>query len=549
MGQIEFNQTKYESGCQCPKKLWIDLYGDADLKEKFETNNLIEEGKRTKEVAKKMFKKYVTAQVPEIFEAGIGGCDIATMNFLLDDEVKVIYDALFEYKYCYARCDIIKKNRNQLELYYVKASTTVEPRFIDEMAYQYYIISSLGYKIKKAVLISINDEYVRGNKLSLKELFVETDFTDVVAFNSKNVEEQIEIYRNVLEKDEEEPEMDLGMHCFLPFECPYFEHCKKCHNVPEMSIFEIPRQRKTTSVKFYKDGITTLKQALEIELSKPVEKQNVGKIVFLRQETGDKVKDYICRSDLAVFLDSLYYPLYFLDFETFSQAVPSFKGQKPYEQVPFQYSLHYIPKKGGPVHHKEFLAQEGIDPRKDLAKQLCEDIPEDACVLAYNMSFEKNVILRLSEQFGEYADKLLTIHEHIDDLMIPFAKRWYYSYDMHGSYSIKKVLPALFPDDPQLNYANLNTVHKGDEAMLEFKRLSEYDPIKRLEVREALLRYCELDTFAMVRIYFELERVVAEEIEPSEEKKAKMASKEAKRKKRKIKVITNEDVIQDNPQS
>ena len=114
---------------------------------------------------------------------------------------------------------------------------------------------------------------------------------------------------------------------------------------------------------------------------------------------------------------------------------------------------------------------------------------------------------------------------------------------MHGSYSIKKVLPSLFPGDPALDYHNLNVVHKGDEAMLEFKMLPKYDDAKRLEVREALLRYCELDTFAMVRIYLEIERVVQEEIGPSEEKKKKHASKAAKRKK---KTITNQDVIQDN---
>lgn len=556
-----FSTSKYGSGCQCLKKLWIDVNGDKDLKVPFETNNLIEEGRRLKVAAREYFgKNYIVipdmydrmeidkfySRFPEAFSKGVNvGLELAVMRTkdALDcKDNKVICNGVFYHEGCYCVCDMLKRNRNGFNLYYVKAATAVEERFMDDLAFQFYILTSLGYNIKKVFLMTINSEYVRGKTLKLKELLFVSEFTGVIDAKSKEVADKIlECKVTLLKK--EEMDMDVGMHCFKPYPCPYFAHCKQCNGIPERSVFEIPRIRKTNAVEFYEQGIVTLNQALELELDKPIEKQNVSKIVFLRQETGDKVKDYICRSDISSFLATLYYPLYFLDFETFTEAIPSYEGQRPYEQVPFQYSLHYIPKRGGSVHHIEFLAKEGTDPRAEIAKSLCENIPKNACVLAYNMSFEKGCIMRLSDYLPEYSEKLNIIHAHIDDLMIPFQKRWYYRYDMHGSYSIKKVLPSLFPDDPALNYANLKTVHKGDEAMMEFKMLPTYDEEKRKEVREALLRYCELDTFAMVRIFFELEKVSSEEIEPSEGKKKKVMEKN---KKRKQKVITNADVIQDN---
>ncbi|MCQ2978301.1 MAG: DUF2779 domain-containing protein [Clostridia bacterium] len=542
MNNKRFNKTNFCSGCQCSKKLYIDINGPEELQVPFEDTNLVEESRRTKAAAANYFgKKH--AVVDEIKGVGIEKASIETGLFMLEKDVRIITDACFEYDGCYAVCDIVKKfGRDMVNLYLVKATTKVEERFIDELAFQWYVAEGAGCKINSASVFIIDENYERGARLSLKKLFVLTDFTNEVKERLKSVKDDLDRFRERI-ANEDEPDVDLGLHCFKPFACPYFSYCKEQHGVPERSIFEIPLQRKTTSVKLYQDGITTLSQALDLELAKPIEKQNVGKIVFLRQETGDKTKDYICRSDLSVFLSGLYYPLYFLDFETFTEAVPSFKGQKPYEQIPFQYSLHYIPKRGAPVHHKEFLAQEGTDPRELLAKQLCEDIPEEACVTAYNMSFEKNVIKRLSDQFPQYSQKLDIIHAHIDDLMIPFQKRWYYKYDMHGSYSIKKVLPSLFPGDPALDYHNLENVHRGDEAMLQYKLLPTYSQEQRLIMRNSLLRYCELDTFAMVRIYFELVRVAEEEIQPSEEKKKKYENKNARKKKHKV--ITNADVIQD----
>ena len=179
----------------------------------------------------------------------------------------------------------------------------------------------------------------------------------------------------------------------------------------------------------------------------------------------------------------------------------------PYEQIPFQYSLH-VEQEDGSLKHFEFLAKEGEDPRRALAEQLIKDIPEGACSTAYNMSFEKSVLRRLAAQFPDLAKQLMDIHDNMHDLMIPFQKQYYYSAAMQGSYSIKYVLPALWPDDPKLDYHSLEGVHNGAEASAVYAGLTNDTPQEIAVKREQLLRYCELDTYAMVKVLEKLKETV-----------------------------------------
>lgn len=218
-------------------------------------------------------------------------------------------------------------------------------------------------------------------------------------------------------------------------------------------------------------------------------------------------KPFIDKDSIRDFMDTLSYPLYFLDFETFQPAVPLYDDSKPYQQIPFQYSLHWIEKKGDKLKHTEFLAYPGNDPRRALAEQLCHDIPLNVCTTAYNMSFEKSRIKEMASIFPDLAPHLMNIHDHICDLMIPFFKQWYYSKAMQGSYSIKYVLPALFPDDPSLDYHNLEGVHNGGEASATFLAMHNMEKEELEQWREHLLKYCGLDTFAMVKVWEKLANI------------------------------------------
>ena len=189
-------------------------------------------------------------------------------------------------------------------------------------------------------------------------------------------------------------------------------------------------------------------------------------------------------------------------------AVPQFKGTKPYQQIPFQYSLHYIEKEGDKLKHKEFLAVSGEDPRRAIAEALCRDIPMNVCTTAYNKSFECTRLKELAETYPDLSEHLLNIRDHIVDLLIPFQSGYYYNKAMGGSFSIKSVLPAIFPDDPELDYHNLEGVHNGSEAMNIFPQIQFIEPEEQERARHNLLKYCELDTYAMVKVWQELVRVI-----------------------------------------
>ena len=176
-------------------------------------------------------------------------------------------------------------------------------------------------------------------------------------------------------------------------------------------------------------------------------------------------------------------------------------------QIPFQYSLHYIENEGSALNHKEFLAEEDGDPRRILAERLVNDIPIDSCILAYNMMFEKMVIRMLASLYPDLSMHLMNIHDNMKDLMIPFKNRKYYTKEMRGSYSIKYVLPALFPDDDELNYHNLDMIHNGSEAMNAYVNISKLSKEEQEQVRNNLLKYCELDTYAMVKIWEKLREI------------------------------------------
>ena len=194
-------------------------------------------------------------------------------------------------------------------------------------------------------------------------------------------------------------------------------------------------------------------------------------------------------------------PLYFMDFESEQPAIPKYDNSCPYDQIVFQYSCHVLDADGSLSHH-EFIAEAGRDPRRSFAEALVADIPDNVVVFVYNKAFECTRLEELAGLYPDLAEHLMAIHGNIVDLLVPFRKGWVYNRDMGGSFSIKSVLPALFPDDPSLNYANLSgDVHNGTQAMVAFEKMAVMDTDEAAVVREALLRYCELDTFALVKVW------------------------------------------------
>ena len=163
------------------------------------------------------------------------------------------------------------------------------------------------------------------------------------------------------------------------------------------------------------------------------------------------------------------------------------------------------------MEHREFLAEADDDNLiRTFAESMIGDMPDNGSVIVYNKGFEASRNREIGEMYPDLKEDMERFNSNIVDLMVPFRSRDYYTKEMEGSYSIKKVLPALYPDDPELDYTNLNLVHKGDEASNAFLILKDKTPEEQAEVREALLRYCELDTLAMVKIWQKFREVTGD---------------------------------------
>jgi hypothetical protein len=243
------------------------------------------------------------------------------------------------------------------------------------------------------------------------------------------------------------------------------------HNVTELYY--------NNGKKFLEQGMQTILDTQAIGLNK---KQTI------QYECIKNNTEYVNKKKLSEWLDSLEYPLIHLDFETINPAIPLFDGTSPYEQVPFQYSIHIEHK--DKVEHFEFLGDGINDPRKALVDKLSEDIPEKGTVLAHNMSFERRVLQSLKNSFTEHEEPINKIIARLEDTITPFRKFWYYDPKQHGSCSIKYVLPAL----TEMSYEGME-VANGTEAQRAYEQLAE-----KPELREPMLEYCKQDTQAMIDI-------------------------------------------------
>ena len=488
---MNLSKTRYCEGLQCKKMLWL-YQNKPEEEEKINNERVKEQGNLVHEVARYLFPNHINIADNDNKQEMIKD----TMYTIESYKDVVITEASFNYNNNFCSVDILKKNNDDYEMYEVKSSTELKDIYIDDASYQYYVLNNLGYKVNKCYLVHINNEYIRKESIDLEELFIKEDVTnEIISLQDKNKKHILDI-NSYMENQIELPK-DIDLNCFTPYECPFFKYCTK--NLPKNNVFNIVGMTKNKKIELYKKGKYSYEDLLKEDISIKYKKQIEYELY--------NIDDYINKKNIQEFLNTLSEPLYFLDFETFQMPIPLYKGLKPYEQIPFQYSLHIL--KNSELKHLEYLSLSGIDPRRGLALALVKDIPENVCVLAYNMAFEKTVIKKLAYTYPDLKEHLMNIYNNIKDLMIPFKNQDYYTKNMMGKYSIKYVLPALFPNDSTLNYHNLDLIHNGDEAMGAYANMENMTEEEKEYTKERLLRYCELDTYAMVKIYEKLKEVVS----------------------------------------
>lgn len=384
----------------------------------------------------------------------------------------------------YSRIDILRKveSTDMWDMIEVKGSTSVKDYHIDDMAFQYRSFTGAGYNINKCLVMVIDNEYVRHGDIEPNKLFRLEDVTRVV------LGKQAEIERNlaglsVIMQSSEEPVVKIGARCFKPFGCGYMRHCWK--GIPGYSIYNVYTKDKAEEIV---ENIGSYEVA-----SLPSELKPKGvKALDIQSYIDGEV--HVDPENIRTFLNGLQYPLYYLDYETIGSAIPPFEGARPFQAVPFQFSLHVQEAPEAKLKHFDFLHRERSDPRPAFIKALIRLCGSTGSVVTYNQAFEQGVNNGLIAAFPEYTELIQAINARMVDLLVPFKKRWLYNPSQHGSASIKKVLPA-FTD---LSYEGMG-IGNGMDASSQYANfmqngLSDADCETLFH---NLVEYCHLDTLAM----------------------------------------------------
>ena len=412
---------------------------------------------------------------------------------------EIIYRAMLKYDDIYVKYDILVRHNDKLDIYLIKDTVSIEEKYYHELALQYYALKQLGYQVGDIYIIYINNDYIRDDELEINNLFNVENVTDQAINLVDEVQQNIQLIKDTL-KETKEPDVNLGEYCLKASgesnksDCDCKKYCFK--DIPKHNVFDIHGMRISTMIKYYHEGI--------IEYKDLVEQKGIKGNQRIQIECELNDHKIINRDEISTFIDNLNYPLYFLDFETFHPAIPPYKGVKPYQQIPFQYSLHYKQTQNDNLKHSEYLAKEGKDCTREFAEKLIQDLGKEGDIVVYNDRFESTRIEELANRYEDLSDDLLKLKERIVDLMDVFQKKYYYQKEMKGSYSIKYVLPAFFPDDEELNYSRLN-IKNGSMAKNVFSTLHLKAESEINHIRQDLLKYCHLDTLAMVRILEKLE--------------------------------------------
>lgn len=343
----------------------------------------------------------------------------------------------------------------EVDLYEIKSSTKVKDEHLYDLAFQRAVIEANGLTIRKIFVLYVNNEYVRRGGIKPEELTKMDDVTLAV------------------------------------------------HNLKGFTESNMPLALET----MHSDTMPNPNPIFLSKLGNKKEWQVIyDSLVGTPKPDYSGVEPTIQKHEIEAFLNTLEYPLYFLDYETMSAVVPYFDGQRPYQQIPSQYSLHILDTPNGELRQKEYLHRDNSDPSLPIAQHLVEDIGDRGSIIAWNMSFEKSCNVTLGQLNPEFADAMTAINERIVDLMIPFKQKnsWYSDPRFEGSASIKKVLPVVVPS---LSYKELDIQNGGSAQTLWMQAVLDGTRDDKEKILDDLLKYCGLDTLAMVEIYEVLKKV------------------------------------------
>jgi len=482
------SKSKYINGLQCLKLLWVSI-NDATRLPAYDaaTQHVFDQGHIIGELAQQLYPGGIRLKTENI------GANLRETTVSLKLR-RPLFEAAFSGNRLYCRVDILNPSGGEAwDIVEVKSTNDVKEEQLYDVAFQLHCCQLNGVTINCCYIMHLNREYIKQGDVDPRQLFVTEDVTERLSEFSGGLETRIDEMLAVIDSDKC-PETAIGQHCNSPYDCLLQEECWK--HVPEHNVMTLYSGKKL--------GEDLMAQGI-LDISNIPEEIKLNDKQQIQKDCVNCGQPHIDTAEIKTFLKSLKYPLYFMDFETFSTAIPIYDGTSPYQNIPFQFSLHVITKPGAMVEHYEFLAEGKNDPRPAFLAELKQNIGPKGSILVYYAAFEKSRLKELAKAFPEYQEWVDSINERIVDLNVPFRDFSYYHPQQIGSTSLKHVLPALTDlsyDDMEIGEGTMASLKYMEAA---FGNISDED---RQKIRTDLLTYCGQDTGGMIDILKKLQELL-----------------------------------------
>ena len=470
------SKSKFMSGRQCPKRLWqeihhperADEYGAGTEFTFFQGHEVgaLAQQWRGKGILIELDRRNIAKAISETQEALAGGA-------------KRIYEAAFEHNGFLALADIVERKRDgSWRLIEVKATTSAKDIHVPDLAFQAWLMEQNGLSVSETAVVHLNNQAIWPKD---ELLTMSGNTSEVLAAMPEVVKLAKRLSKMIASTTE--PDIEIGGQCNDPYVCNFQSHCWK--DVPADHIGVLPRLSEKKAGELLSRGWTRVAQIEDVSMLSVGQRRWVSAL-----KSG---KPYVDEAAIHNWLSGVKYPLYSLDFETVSYAIPRWKGVRPYQQVPFQFSCHRIGPRGG-LSHQEYLHLDQDDPRTALADALIAATGDSGSIMAWNAGFERRVITELADLFPRKRAALLAIADRLIDLMDVF-RSWYLHPQCYGSASIKAVGKAVLGSEA--DYSALE-IGGGEEAYAAWhQRVFAGGPV---EIEKALREYCQQDTLLPVKL-------------------------------------------------
>ena len=474
---------------QCPKRLWLEVHKPKMKEDGAATQASYAIGNQVGDIARDLYDPHKKGTLIEIAPGKFGDA-LAESKALLESD-KPVFEAGFSAKGALVFADVMLPDEarpGSWRMIEVKSSTSVKDYHRLDAAIQAYVAKQTGVSLSAISLAHIDNQFVYEGDGQYRGLLRENDLTNETSNREQEVVQLIAAAQRTAD-EEEEPSLATGRQCREPYECGFLTYCQANEATAKAPATWLPSRHNKELAALVVNNSVEMAGVPDELLN---EKQLLVKRCTISGEAFvdlDGAREALPEVDGAA---------YFMDFETVNPAIPIWQGARPYQIMPFQFSVHEQSYSGDLGHH-EFLDISGEDPSRKFAESLLDACGSDGPVFVYNAGFEKGRVSELAERFPDLSGQLLAINARVFDLLT-ITRRYYYHPDQHGSWSIKKVLPTIAP---HLNYANLDGVQDGSAAMVGYDEAISINTTdsRKNEIGKQLLEYCKLDTLALVEIW------------------------------------------------